>query len=322
MADPMTEAPCGGERTFLDFPLQTNLEALDAHFALLGVPFGKPYAHDEFPNDQSRAPDALRLASSAADIEYTRQHYDYDLGGALLDGRDIRVVDCGNVTALAGDPGEHYRRAELAARRIFASGAILVGVGGDHGVTIPLLRALECAGKPVTLVHVDAHLDWRHEVGGETEGYSSPIRRASEMPWIEAIVQVGMRGIGSARQAEVDDARAWGADVITAWEMHRIGMPAVLERIPEGHAYYLSIDADGVDPALMPGVMAPTPGGLDWLQLRQLVHGLLGKGPVLGMDIVEIAPTHDVRQLTLINAERLICNFIGMAVRAGHCGAG
>ena len=315
----LTEAPCGGERTFLKFPAQTNLDALDADIAILGVPFGKPYAHDVHPNDQSRAPDALRLFSSAADIEYTRYHYDYDLGGPLLDDRDVRVVDCGNVTAVAGDAGEHYRRAELAARKIYASGAILVGVGGDHGISIPLLRALEQVGEPVTLVHVDAHLDWRHEVGGETEGYSSPIRRASEMPWIEAIVQIGMRGIGSARRNEVDDARTWGADVIPAYELHHAGMSAILERIPGGRPCYLSIDADGIDPSIMPGVISPTPGGLDWPQLRQLVHGLLAKGPVLGMDIVEIAPGHDVGRLTLVHAERLICNFIGAAIRAGRC---
>jgi agmatinase len=204
------------------------------------------------------------------------------------------------------------------ARKIYAAGTTLIGIGGDHGVTIPLMRALEVLDEPVTLVHVDAHLDWREEINGETEGYSSPIRRASELPWVEAIVQVGMRGIGSARQPEVDDAKAWGADVITAYEMHALGIDAVLERIPAGRAFYLSIDADGVDPTIMPGVLAPTPGGLDWLQLRQLVHGLAQKGPVVGMDVVEITPGHDVRNLTLINAERLICNFIGAAVRAGR----
>lgn len=319
MNDPLTRPPCAGERSFLDFPVLTDLNRLDADFAVLGVPYGKPYNPDEFPNDQSNAPDALRLASSDADIFYTRNHYDYDLGGVLLDDRDLTVVDCGNVTHRPEDPAEHYRRAESAARRIYDAGTILIGIGGDHGVTIPLMRGLEDFGEPVTLVHVDAHLDWRNEINGETEGYSSPIRRAAEMPWVEAIVQIGMRGIGSARQPEVDDARSWGADVITAYEMHAMGMDAVLARIPEGRPYYLSIDADGVDPTIMPGVLAPTPGGLDWLQLRSLVHGLIGKGRVVGMDIVEIAPKYDVRNLTLVYAERLICNFIGASLRAGHC---
>jgi agmatinase len=316
---PLVQAPADVSRTFLDFPLELDLGALRADFAVLGVPFGMPYEAAAMANDQSRAPDALRQVSSVADIAYTRNHFDFDLDGPLLAGRDIAVVDCGNVTADPADHGAHYRRAERAARMIYAAGAILIGVGGDHGVSIPLMQALEQVDRSITLVHVDAHLDWRDEINGETRGYSSPIRRASEMPWIDRIVQIGMRGIGSARGGEVADARAYGADIITAYEMHAMGMAAVLERIPDGGPYYLTIDADGVDPTLMPGVMAPTPGGLDWLQLRSLVHGLVQKGPVLGMDLVEIAPAFDVRNLTLVNAERLLCNFIGASIRAGHC---
>lgn len=319
MHDPLTEAPGDTAQTLLDFPLATDLEALDAHFAILGVPFGMPYSAAAVANDQSRAPDALRRASSSEDIRYTREHYDFDLGGHLFDGRDIRVVDCGNVTADPADHSVHYRRAGTAARQVFAAGAHLVAIGGDHGITIPMLRALEQLAQPITLVHVDAHLDWRDAISGEPEGYSSPIRRASEMPWIDRIIQIGMRGIGSARQEEVDAARRYGADIVTAYELRELGMAAVLERIPDGGPYYLTVDADGVDPALMPGVMAPTPGGLDWFDLHALVHGLAAKGRIAGMDLVEIAPSYDVRGLTLVNAERLICNFIGATIRAGHC---
>ncbi len=316
MSSPLTEAPSGPVRTFLDFPFAGSLDALAADIAILGVPFGMPYSTDSMANDQSRAPDALRRAADSPD--YTRQHYDWDLGGPMLDGRDVKIVDCGNVTADRYDHGEHYRRAEAAARKIFESGATLIAIGGDHGIPIPIMRALEVHGQSVTLVHLDAHLDWRDEIDGEREGYSSPIRRASEMPWIGPIVQIGMRGIGSARDREVADAKAYGADIITAYELHETGMAAALGRVPDGGPYYLTIDADGLDPTIMPGVMAPTPGGIDWLQARQLIHGLVQKGRVLGMDLVEIAPSYDVRQLTLIYAERLICNFIGATVRAGY----
>lgn len=304
------------KQSFLDFPFQSNLDDLDADIAILGIPFGMPY--EPGPNDQSRAPDAIRQASSAADIAYSRNHYDWDLGGPLLAGRDIKVFDCGNIAGEPSDPAEHYRQAEQAARKIFAAGTILVTLGGDHGVPIPVMRALQVFNTPVTLVHVDAHLDWRHEVNGETEGYSSPIRRASEMPWIDHIVQIGMRGIGSAREGEVQDARDYGADIIDAYEMHAIGIDKVLQRIPTGGPYYLTIDADGLDPTIMPAVMSQTPGGLNWLQIRQLVHGLVKKGRVIGMDLVEIAPSFDVGKITLVYAERLICNFIGATVRAGY----
>ncbi len=312
----LIEAPSGPPRTFLDFPLALDLDALDAHIAVLGIPFGKPYQPGEMANDQSRAPDAIRNASEHT--HYTREHFDWDLGGPLLDGRDIKVADCGNVTADMSDHGAHYRRAEAAARKIIRAGATIVTLGGDHGIPIPVMRALEEHGETITLVHIDAHLDWRHDVNGETEGYSSPIRRASEMDWFGPIVQIGMRGIGSARTGEVEDARAYGCDIITAYDMHDMGMAAVLDRIPDGGPYYLTIDADGIDPTIMPAVMAQTPGGLDWIQTHTLIHGLVKKGRVLGMDLVEIAPSFDVGITTLVHAERLICNFIGAAVRAGY----
>ena len=316
MTEALTELPGMSPRTFLDFPFAGDLDNLNADIAILGIPFGMPYHAAAMANDQSRAPDAIRQASAHA--EYTRANYDWDLGGPLLDGRDIRVVDCGNVTADMSDHKVHYRRAEQVARKIIGANATIITLGGDHGVPIPVMRALEEHGSPITLVHVDAHLDWRHEVNGETEGYSSPIRRASEMPWIDEIVQIGMRGIGSARQGEVDDARAYGADIISAYEMHDMGIAAVLDRIPDGGPYYLTIDADGIDPTIMPAVVAQTPGGLDWVQTRALVQGLVKKGRVLGMDLVEIAPQYDVGNITMVHAERLICNFIGATVRADY----
>jgi agmatinase len=318
MTQKLTQPPAATHGTFLDFPLVTDLDNLAADIAILGIPFGMPYEPSAMANDQSRAPDAIRQLSGPADIAYTRSHFDWDLAGPLLDGRDIRVVDCGNVTADRNDHKAHYRRAEQVARKMFSANAILVTLGGDHGVPIPVMRALEVHGTPVTLVHIDAHLDWRDEINGETEGYSSPIRRAAEMPWIDNIVQIGMRGIGSARTGEVDDARAYGAKIIDAYEMHDIGMNAVLDQIPDSGPYYLTIDADGIDPTIMPAVMAQTPGGLSWVQIRKLIHGLVKKGRVLGMDLVEIAPTHDVGNITMVHAERLICNFIGATVRAGY----
>ena len=320
MAEKLTEAPDKGSRTFLDFPFADDLDGLDADIAILGIPFGMPYQAATMANDQSRAPDAIRRTPTMEDIEYTRNHFDFDLDGDLLAGKNIKIVDCGNVIANSADHKEHYRLAEQAARKIFSKGAILVALGGDHGVPIPVMRALDAFDEPVTLVHVDAHLDWRDEVNGETEGYSSPIRRASEMAWIDEIVQIGLRGIGSARAQEVADARAYGANLISAYEVHDIGMDAVLDRIPDGGPYYLTIDADGIDPAIMPAVMAQTPGGLNWVQTRKLVHGLARKGRILGMDLVEIAPQNDVGNITMIHAERLICNFIGASIRAGHCG--
>ncbi len=314
---PLTVAPENGAPTFLNAPLALDLDALEADVAVLGLPYGDPYPHDEVPRDQSNAPAAVRRES--LDLVMGDNHWDFDLGGPVLDGRDVSIVDCGDVPEAAGGPPETYARAEAAARRIFEAGALAVTLGGDHGVPIPVFRALDGVG-PVTLVHVDAHLDWRDEVGGVSQGYSSPIRRASELDQIGSIVQIGLRAQGSARAREVADARAYGAELITAYEVHDEGMAAVLDRIPDGGPYYLSIDADGLDPTVMPAVIAPAPGGLTFQQVRALIHGLVAKGPVLGMDIVEIMPKRDLGGITSLTAGRLILNLIGAAARTGRFG--
>lgn len=315
MTERLTEPPGATQRTFLDFPLVEDLDRLDADIAILGIPHGKPYVPSDLGNEQSRAPDALRAACQH--LDYTRTSHDFDLGGPLLDGRAIRVVDCGNVVADMADPAAQYRNAEAALRRIFRAGATPICLGGDHGIPIPVFRALEGVAEKITLVQIDAHIDWRDHVNGEREGFSSPIRRASEMGWFERIVQVGIRSFGSARPEEVAAAHAYGAEIVTAYELHEKGVAAVLERIPAG-PIYLTVDADGLDPTIMPGVMAQAPGGLSWVQARALVHGLVRKGRVLGMDLVEMAPSRDQGGITMVHAERLLCNFIGACVRAGY----
>jgi agmatinase len=95
-------------------------------------------------------------------------------------------------------------------------------------------------------------------------------------------------------------------------------MEAVLKRIPNGAKYYLTIDADGMDPTIMPAVAGPAPGGVTYGQIRTLIQGLVNKGRVVGMDIVEITPKRDVNGISAITAGRLIVNLIGTAVRAGY----
>jgi agmatinase len=131
-------------------------------------------------------------------------------------------------------------------------------------------------------------------------------------------VQIGLRAQGSGRPEELRAARAWGSELVTAYELHEVGMAAVLERIPDGGNYYLTIDADGLDPSVMPAVAGPAPGGVTFVQARQLIHGLVKKGRVVGMDIVEIQPEKDVNQISCITAGRLILNLIGSAIRAGY----
>ena len=315
MASPPTVAPGRAFETFLDFPLELDTEGLDAHVAILGLPYGDPYSMDGVSNDQANAPSAVRRASTWAMRGLDR--WDFDLGGTLFDGRDVRAVDCGDVPGEARDLGRHYVTAERGVRNLLDAGVLPIVIGGDHGVPIPVMRAYEKRG-PITLVQVDAHLDWRDQVNGVREGYSSPIRRAAEMEHIDRIFQIGLRSSGSARREDVKAALDYGAVIVTDMELQEQGMAAVLGRIPDGGRYYLTIDADGLDPAVMPAVAGPAPGGLSFDQARQLIHGLVAKGRVVGMDIVEITPGKDINDISSTTAARLIVNLIGKAVRAGY----
>jgi agmatinase len=301
--------------TFLFAEPVPSLDNLKADIAFLGIPYGQAYTYDEISNDQSRAPSAMRATSDR--IVRSLDRYDFDIGGPLYAGRTIRTVDCGDVRAEVGNPSAHVARAEQAMRKILQAGAVPIVLGGDHAIPIPVLRAFDGSG-PITLIQIDQHIDWRNEVNGVREGLSSPIRRASEMPHVGEIFQIGLRATGSARQEEVDAAYEYGAHLITAGELHDVGMDAVLARIPDGGRYYLTVDMDGIDPSIAPAVMAPCPGGVTFSQARKLIHGLVAKGRVVGMDVVEITPASDVNGITCITAGRLIVNLIGMAVRAGY----
>jgi agmatinase len=315
MSLPLTVPPRAGHQSFLYSPVVTDLDALEADVAILGIPYGSAYEPHAIANDQIKAPDAVRAVTDR--ISRGLERYDFDVGGTIYGDRDLKVVDVGNVPFDIHDRSSHYRRAEEAVRKILAAGAMPITIGGDHGIPIPILRAFEGRG-PITLIQVDAHIDWRDHVNGVYDGLSSPIRRASEMDHIGDIFQIGIRSQGSARPEEVEAALAYGANIIPAFEVHDGGIDAVLARIPDGGQYYITIDADGLDPSVMPAVEGPAPGGLTFHQVRRLIHGLVGKGRVLGMDIVEITPSFDVNNITSITAGRLMVNLIGSAVRAGY----
>ena len=301
--------------SFHNFPIETDLDNLNADVAILGIPFGDPYSMGEASNDQAFAPTHVRRHCGRALRGLDR--YDFDIGGTLLDGRDIKVVDCGDVIGVAKDVAGNHARSEAAVKKILAAGALPIILGGDHAIPIPVFRAYEGCG-PITLIQVDAHIDWRDIFHGVRDGLSSVIRRASEMDHINDIYQIGLRAAGSARPEEVDAALKYGAHLIPDIELQEIGMKSVLDRIPDGGQYYLTIDADGVDPTIMPAVAGPAPGGVNYPQMRTLIQGLVNKGKVVGMDIVEITPSRDLNGITAVTAGRFICNLIGTAVRAGY----
>jgi agmatinase len=311
------------DRPFLDWPVATDPSGwAGARVALLGIRHSEPYKHDRFPNDQSRAPAAVRAQSQS--FCYNPAHWDFDVGTDLASNLPAHL-DIGDVAYDGGDYSAYAAAITARVRRLWQQGTQLVVIGGDHGVTIPVVDALDAVGGPVHILHIDAHLDWREEVGGVRRGYSSPLQWASKVEAVSGMTQIGLRAIGSARQREVEAARAFGSHLIGAEQIHADGMDPVLATIPEGRAVYLTIDADGLDPTEMPAVMAPTPGGIYFRQLAPLLRAVARRNRIIGMDIVEIAPSYDFANgLTCITAGRLILNVLsaswseGGAMRRAH----
>ena len=296
-------------RAFLDWPIATNPAEWTADVALIGIQHSEPYAHDPRPNDQARAPDAIRLRSDH--ISYGREQWDFDLDtplAALLP----RCIDMGNVAWSGGSYDDYAAAISARARHLWRQGAQLFALGGDHGVTIPLIDALDAVGERVHIFHVDAHLDWREDVGGVRRGYSSPLRWASRKPQVAGMTQVGMRQTGSARRPEVEAARVYGSNVFPADVLHKHGWDPVLATIPGGSVVYITIDADGMDPAEMPAVMAPSPGGILYREIAPILRHVARTHRVVGMDVVEVAPGYDsANGITAIMAGRLIVNVLG-----------
>ena len=187
MTSDLTVAPKREFQSFHDFPIVTDLDNMEADIAILGIPFGDPYSIGEASNDQCNAPTHIRRYCERALRGLDR--YDFDIGGTLLDGRDIKVVDCGDVVGEAKDVAGNHDRSEKAVRKILASGALPIILGGDHAIPVPVFRAFEGRG-PITLIQVDAHVDWRDVFNGVSDGLSSVIRRASEMQHIKDIYQI------------------------------------------------------------------------------------------------------------------------------------
>jgi agmatinase len=245
--------------------------------------------------------------------------------GEIVDPRSFRVRDRGDVAphgeATAGDGSRAYfARVEAAAAAAMREDppAFLLGLGGDHSVTIPLVRAFAAAGGPFGLVLLDAHPDLFDVYDGSPLSAACPMRRALDTGKLrpEHLLILGTRsynavelefmrehGIAFLPAREVDRR---GAEQVTAWARERL---AGVERV------YLTLDIDVADPACAPGTGAPVAGGLSSRQLLDLTRGLLEALPVRAMDVVEISPELDPTQATLFLGLQLA--FETFAVVAG-----
>lgn len=301
-------------KTFLGVPKLEAGPGLDADIAILGAPHGTPYEPGALSHSAD-APAAIR-AASARDIP-RREHYDFDVGGKMLAHPRLKLADCGDVPGDPSDPQGNRDAIRSSTADILEAGAVPILLGGDDSVPIPFLEAFAGAG-PLWVVQIDAHLDWRDERGGESLGWSSPMRRISEMDHVVGMVQVGLRGTGSAREEEVAAARDWGSHLITAADLHERGVESAITLVPEGARVVVTFDCDALDPAIMPGVLSRVPGGLSYTQAVSLIAGLARGRKLAGFDLVELSPARDADGLSALTAYRIVANAISAISRTLH----
>jgi agmatinase len=295
---------------FLGFP-DRLADGSAPRAVIFGAGHGSTYPGQD-SSGYTLAADAIRAASQfdAGLVE----HWDFDLGGPLFDGKAVSCIDAGDIPTVMHDNAGNRARIEAKTREILALPAVPILIGGDDSVVIPFLAGFADRG-PVWILQIDAHIDWREEVHGERHGYSNPMRRASEMPHVAGMVQVGLRSVGSARLAEIEAAQHFGSRFVTAREVHAQGVEAALRYIPEGARVVVTLDCDGLDPGIMPGVAARTPGGLSYTQAIDLIAGVGKRATIAGFDLVEFYPPADVDGLSALTAARLLVNAVGAVVR-------
>lgn len=299
----MTASP-----SFLGFPEHLDLRP---RAVIFGAGHGTTYPGKD-SSGYAMAPAAIRAASQA-DTAFVG-NWDFDLGGPLFDGGPVSCIDAGDVPTVMHDNDGNRTRIEQKTREVLASQAVPILLGGDDSVPIPFFAGFTDRG-PVWILQIDAHIDWRDEAYGERNGYSNPMRRASEMPHVAGMVQVGMRSVGSASHSEVEAAQSYGSKLVTAREIHAQGVEAALKHIPEGASVIVTFDCDSLDPSIMPGVAARTPGGLTYTQAIDLIAGVGKRGRLAGFDLVELYPPADIDGVSALTAARILVNVIGAIAR-------
>jgi agmatinase len=294
------------DNTFCGVPF-CDLDELEADIASVGAPHGTPYQPGT-PSHAADGADAVRKALSW--YSTGTEQLDFDSIHPVFAG--ARVVDLGDVSDDLDDGAANRANIAQATRSVLQKEAVPILLGGDDSVPIPFIQGLGRIHKEITVVQVDAHIDWRHEVNGVTHGFSSTMRRASEMEHVRDIIQIGARGPGSARVGDCEDAVSWGAKIFTARDIHKNGLDEALKAVPKRSPVLLSIDVDGIDPAVVPGVILPAFGGLSYQQMLDVIHGVAERATIVAADFVEFVPQRDIQSRGAQAIARLVCNVINM----------
>lgn len=293
--DSMVTPRHAGIATFMRLPHVPEARDLDVVF--VGVPFDTTAGYRV---GARLGPRAIRAASSQVRLHHP-----------LLDvtvHEKIRIADYGDVRT---SPFEIERTFDWITEefdRIYGHRCRAIAVGGDHGITFPILRAVAKHHGPLAIVQIDAHTDTHDTQFGHRLTHATSFRRAHEAGLLRPanVVQLGIRG-----SLFYPDDLKWSQEhyhLVSAYDMHRRGMDDVVAamRVAVGDApVYLSFDVDGLDPSCAPGTGVPEIGGLSTWQAMQIIHGLVGLN-VVGADLVEVSPPCDTNDLTSITAAHLL----------------
>lgn len=298
--------PFVGICTFGKWPHVSDWSQLDADVAILGAPFD---FGTQWRAGARQGPRGIREASTLFAFGHAGAYDHEDDVTYLPEGRH-RLVDLGDADIIHTDTMASHASIEAGVRAILASGALPVVLGGDHSVNIPCINAFSDQ-EPVHLVQIDAHLDFVDERHGVRYGHGNPMRRAAEKDYVTGLSQLGIRNVSSTAREGYEDARAMGSDILSVRQIRKLGVEAVLSRIPKGVRYYLTIDIDGFDPSIAPGTGTPSHGGFLYYEVLELLDGLAKRGHIVGVDLVEVAPDYDQTGTTSILAAQVLMNLIG-----------
>jgi agmatinase len=298
--------PFVGLCSFGKYPYQGDWDNIDADIAILGAPFD---FGTQYRPGARFGPRSIREASTLFSFGHAGA-YDHEDDITYLEADHGRIVDIGDADIIHTDTQGSHANIETGVRAILKAGAIPVVLGGDHSINIPCISAFS-EEDPFHLVQVDAHLDFVDERHGVTAGHGNPMRRAAEKNYVSGLSQIGIRNVSSTAREGYEDAKKLGSDIMSVRQFRAMGVDAVLERIPAGQRYYVTIDIDGFDPSVAPGTGTPSHGGFLYYEILELMDGLTKRGHIVGLDLVEVAPDYDPTGSTQTLAAQLLLNTIG-----------
>lgn len=298
--------PFVGICTFGKYPYTQDWDKIDADVAVLGAPFDFGC---QYRSGARFGPRSIREASTLFSFGHAGA-YDHEDDVTYLPADTTRIVDIGDADIVHTDTEHSHENIEYGVRKILKAGAIPVVLGGDHSVNIPAINAFDDQ-EPIHIVQLDAHLDFVDERHGVRYGHGNPMRRAADKDYVTGLSQIGIRNVSSTAREGYEYARSVGSDILSVRQFRRLGVDAVLERIPAGKRYYVTIDIDGFDPSIAPGTGTPSHGGFLYYEGLELLDGLCKRGTIVGLDLVEVAPDYDHAGSTSTLAAQLLLNVIG-----------